>query len=450
MQKILAAAGVLLCLAAPALAQTTAQDSAPAQGAPADRDRWNLHGQFTGVLQYHPSFSSPYRGANSLDPGNTGKETTDLTLFAGARLWSGAQIYLNPEVDQGYGLSTTLGIAGFPSGEAYKVGARNPYFRLPRAFLRQSIDLGGDVAATALPDGPNQLAQELAANNLVLTLGKFSVVDVFDTNAYSHDPKGDNMNWSLIDAGAFDYPADAWGFTYGATAEWTQAWWTLRAGAFALSQVPNSKDIDGQFHQFGLLTEGEERHELAGHAGKLKLLVFLNRGHMGRYEDALALARQTGNAPDTGLVRRYGSHSGLALNLEQEVAQDLGVFSRASYNGGAQEAYEFTEINRSLSAGLRLGGAHWGRADDALGVAVAINGLSGDARAYLAAGGMGILIGDGRLPNYGREKILEAYYTWKPLSALALSADYQFVDHPAYNPDRGPVSILGLRAHAEF
>jgi high affinity Mn2+ porin len=433
-----------LLWAGAAAAQAAADGAAPAPAAEA----WNLHGQFTTTFQYHPAFDAPYSGPNSLDPGNTGKETVDLTLFAGLRLWPGGALYVNPEIDQGFGLSDTLGVAGFPSGEAYKVGARNPYFRLPRLFARQVWGLG-ESAAEAVEDGANQLAGSQAQDNLTLTVGKFSVVDVFDRNRYANDSKNDFLNWSVINSGAFDYPADAWAFTYGAALEWTQSWWTLRGGAFALSKVPNSKDIDGSFDQFGLIAEFEARHQLAGREGKARLLAFLDRGRMGRYEDAIALAQRSGAAPDTALVRHYASRPGAALNLEQQVAGDWGVFARLSANDGQMEAYEFTEINRSVAAGSSLQGGAWGRPQDKLGLALAVNGLSSPARDYFAAGGMGILIGDGGL-DYGLEKIAETFYTAPLLPHLTLGADLQFIAHPAYNRDRGPVTVLGLRLHAEF
>jgi len=423
---------------------------------PADADRapaaepWNLHGQFTTVLQYHPAFSSSYQGTNSLDPGNYGKETADVTLFAGLGLWKGAAAYSNPEIDQGFGLDGTLGMAGFPSGEAYKVGARNPYFRLPRAFVRQIIGLDGQAAGATLDDGPNQLAGPMPTDNVIITVGKLSVVDVFDTNRYAHDPRADFMNWSIVESGAFDYAADAWGFTYGGAVEWSQSWWTLRGGVFALSKVPNNKDIDGTFDEFSLIGELEQRHEVLGHPGKLKALAFLNRGRMGGYQDAVAMGRETASVPSTALVRRYASRPGAALNLEQELARVLGLFVRASYNDGAQEAFDFTEINKSLAAGLSLRGDRWGRADDMVGLAAVVNGLSSAARDYFAAGGLGILIGDGRLPNYGWEKIVETYYSRKIVEHLTITADFQYVLDPAYNRDRGPVSIFGLRVHAEF
>ncbi len=407
-------------------------------------------GQFTNVTQWHPAFTSPYQGQNSLNPDSDSKETTDLTLFAGMRISGGGELWVNPEIDQGFGLSNTLGVAGFPSGEAYKVGANAPYLRLPRLFYRQVINLGGDEQTIA--SAANQMGRTQSADNVILTIGKFSVVDVFDTNTYAHDPRSDFMNWSIVDSGAFDYAADAWGFTKGASIEWTQSWWTLRGGFFDLSTIPNTTILDPTFSQHEWVGELEERHQLWRHPGKVKLLGFINQGKMGSYADALQLAQQTGNPPDTALVRRGSSRPGIAINLEQEVSSDMGVFARASANDGSKEAFEFTEINQSVSAGLSLRGDRWGRHDDTFGFAAVANGLSSDARNYFAAGGMGILIGDGQLPHYGSEKIMETYYSYSvhAVDHLSLSLDYQYVINPAYNQDRGPVSIFGARVHAEF
>jgi high affinity Mn2+ porin len=423
--------------------------TAPAGQADAPQ-AWSLHGQFTAVSQFHPAFDSPYQGANSLSPAFSEKETTDLTVFVAHRLWSEAAAYADPEIDQGFGLDDTLGMAGFPSGEAYKVGARNPYFRLPRAFVRQVIGLDASAPPASVEDGPNQLAGPGPVDNVTITVGKYSVVDIFDTNRYAHDPRADFLNWSIVDGGAFDYAADAWGFTYGGALEWTQSWWTVRGGVFALSKVPNSKDIDGQFHQFSVIGELEERHHAFGHDGKLKALAFVNRGNMGNYDDAVRLGSETSSVPDTTLVRRYASRPGFAMNLEQELEADLGAFARASLNQGSEEAFEFTEINKSMAAGLSLRGDRWSRPDDTVGLAAVVNGLSGAARDYFGAGGIGILIGDGRLPDYGLEKVLEAYYSRKVMDHLTVSTDLQFVDNPAYNRNRGPVIIFGLRVHAEL
>ena len=431
----------------PGPAGQAAPDAAAESGAAASQP-WNLHAQLTHIVQYHPAFRSPYEGGNSLDPGNSGRESADLTLFAGVRLWGGGALYFDPEIDQGFGLSGTLGLAGFSSGDAVKVGEASPYYRTPRLFVRQVFDLGGETAAVA--SGPNQLAGPQAADNVTLTAGKFSAVDIFDGNGYAHDPRADFMNWAVIDSGAYDYAADAWGYTYGAVVEWTRSWWTLRGGVLALSRVPNERQLDRGFGQFELVAEFERRHAWRGHPGKLKLLAYDNRGRMGSYDDAVGLAQQTGTAPETAAVRHMASRPGLALNIEQELGRDVGAFARASWNDGSKETYEFTDINRSLSAGLSLTGSRWSRPQDGLGVAAAVNGLSTAARRYFAAGGLGVMIGDGQLPHYGLEKIVETYYAAALGGAVTVSADFQFIANPAYNADRGPVSIFGLRLHVQI
>jgi high affinity Mn2+ porin len=437
---VFSVAGLMACGASSAWADGSGESAAP--------EDFALHGQITIVDQFHPAFNSPYRGANSLDPGNRGDETIALTIYAGARVWDGGQVYADLDMDQGFGLSGTFGVAAFPSGEAYKVGDTNPYFRLHQIFFRQVIDLGGDTAT--LDAGANQLGMTQSADNIVVTLGKFAATSVFDTNAYAHDPSSDFLNWALIDSGAFDYAADAWGYTYGSSVEWTQDWWTLRSGFFALSRVPNGKELQTDFSQFELVGEAEARPDLFGRQGKFKLLGFLNRANMGSYEDAVRLAELTGSTPSTALVRKYGSRPGFVLNIEQPIQDDLGAFLRASFNNGDEESYEFTEINQSLAAGLSLKGARWGRGDDTVGLAGIVDGISKAAQDYFAAGGLGTLIGDGRLPHYGLENVVETYYSAQLESWLAVSADYQLVVNPAYNRDRGPVSILGVRAHAQF
>ena len=413
----------------------------------ADSEDWAVHGQWTTVSQKHNHFNSPYQGANSLDAQGRSEETTDLTVFAGVRLGANTEFWINPEIDQGAGLSNTIGLASFASGEAYKIGSNNPYLRVPRAFVRHVMPLGGD--SDKVEGAANQLAGTRAQDNVTLTVGKMSVTDIFDTNSYAHDPRGDFLNWALIDAGAFDYAADAWGFTYGAAAEWTQGDWTARAGVYQLSPEPNGKIVKPDFSQIMLVAEFEQRYQWAGHPGKVKLLGFANHGGMADYADAVALGIAQNAAPDVKLVRRKAWRPGVAVNLEQEVAADLGLFLRASANDGVKEAYEFTEINRSLSGGMALKGARWGRPDDTVGLAGVVNAISGDARNYFARGGMGILIGDGAL-DYGQEKIVEAYYAAKLCKPATLSLDFQRIDNPAYNHARGPVNLVAVRMHAEF
>jgi high affinity Mn2+ porin len=414
--------------------------------APLDLDRFALHGQTTFLGQYALPFHSPYRGTNSLHP-NQARQTWDVTLYAGMRLWDGAEFWINPEVDQGFGLSGTLGVAGFPSGEAYKVGARVPYVRVPRFFLRQVVDLGGP--AREVPAGINQFPATMTTNRLVLTLGKFSVSDMFDDNRYAHDPRNDFMNWALVDAGSFDYAADAWGYTYGAAVEWYQGPWAVRGGGFDLSIVPNSTKLDPSFGQFQLVGEVEHRFDLWSAPGKVAITPWLSRGRMGTYTAAVRLAQLTGQPADIAAVRRYRSRWGLAANLEQEVTPDWGLFLRTGFASPNVEPYEFTDIDRTVATGAQLTGRLWGRPDDTVGMAGILNGISGRHEAFLNAGGLGILVGDGRLPHPGLEQIFETYYSLA-LRAWRITFDYQFVNNPAYNRDRGPVSILGFRLHGQF
>jgi high affinity Mn2+ porin len=414
--------------------------------APADNG-WQFNGQATYVDQYHPAFKANYTGANSLNPNASNSETADITLFAGHRLWNGAEFWINPEIDQGFGLSNTLGIAGFPSGEAYKIGANKPYLRIPRVFVRQVFDLGGDTQS--VDAAPNQLPGNVTGNNVTLTVGKFSVVDIFDTNSYAHDPRGDFLNWSVIESGTFDYAADPWGFTDGIAVEWNIGAWTLRGGMFQMSQVPNDKIAGFHPKNFMSVAELERRYRWGDHPGKIKLLVYANNADMGSYADAVALAQETGATPDTALVRKYATSPGAVLNIEQEVAHGVGVFARVSVRDGQYEAYEFSDIDRSLSAGISLQGDLWGRVDDKVGIAGNVDSLSANARRYFSAGGMGILIGDGAL-NYGQEQIVEAFYAFKVMDKVTLTADYQHIVNPAYNQDRGPVPVYALRLHADF
>jgi high affinity Mn2+ porin len=413
----------------------------------ADSD-FALHGQTTVVDQAHPAFRSPYQGPNSLSPDAEGRETFDLTIFAGWRPWSGAEIWINPEIDQGFGLDDTLGAAAFPSAEAYKVGKANPYLRLQRFFLRQTIDLGG--GDQSVDPAANVFGGRQANNRIVLTIGKFSVPDIFDTNDYAHDSKHDFLNWAIIDAGTFDYAADAWGYTAGGAAEWYQGPWTVRLAVMDLSLVPNSEVLDPHFGQFQLIGEGERRWTIAGKAGALRITGFVTRGRMGKFDAAIALGEKADEAPSTALVRQYRSRGGFSFDAQQQITADLGVFARAGLANGDVEPYEFSDIDRTAALGVSLKGARWGRADDTLAIAGVIDGVSAEHALYLADGGLGILVGDGRLPHPGDERVIETYYDLAVRKTVHVSLDYQLIDNPAYNQDRGPASVFAARVHLQF
>lgn len=425
-----------LLFASPALADTETSPST---------EPWAAHWQATLVDQGTLAFHSEVRGRNSLDPSARGRETTDLTLYAGRRPWAGAEIWANPEVDQGFGLSNTLGVAGFPSGEAYKVGRNYPYVLVHRLFLRQTINLDG--SEEAIESDQNSLRGRQTANRVVLTLGKISVGDIFDTNAYAHDPRTDFFNWSVIDAGTFDYAADAWGFSYGGAAEWRQGDWSWRSGLFALSRIPNGEALDASFKKFQMVGEAERRFSVAGRPGLLKATAFLNRAPMGAFADAVNAGALSGSAPNLSVVARYRSRAGLSFNFQQQVTDDIGLFARAGLADGHLQSYEFCDIDRSIAAGVSISGRRWSRSTDVAGAAFVVNDISDSFKTYLRHGGVGLTVGDGALSRSGPETVFESYYSYAFATAVRVSVDYQLIANPAYNRDRGPVSIIGLRLH---
>jgi high affinity Mn2+ porin len=432
------------CAALGLLITGLARAAAPDTAAPEDAA---VHGQFTWTEQEVGAFTAPYAGPNSLRP-NQGRETVDATLYGGKRLWSGLEGWVNLEVDQGFGLDNTLGIAGFPSGEAYKVGKNHPYLRLQRTFLRQTINVGS--VDETVESSANQLAGARSTDRWVITAGKFGVTDIFDASRYAHDPRGDFLNWTAVDAGTFDYSADAWGFSAGIAVERYRGAWTGRVALFDLSTIPNNEHLTPGFHQFQWIGELEHRHTLGDRDGKVLVTVYDSRGRMGLLADAVALAAQTGGVPNVALVRSYRDRMGVSALAEQAVAEDVGVFARLGNAAGNVEAYEFTDVDASVEAGLSLAGRAWHRASDTVGVVAIRNRISAERTAYLAAGGLGILVGDGALTHPGAESIAEAYYAVALGSHLTLTADLQHVTNPAYNRDRGPVTIGALRVHAQF
>ncbi len=426
------------------------------ESAGAGDDRFNFHAQSTLVEQAYPAMRSPYQGHHSLPGSGMGRETFDVTLYAGMRLWNGAELWINPEIDQGFGVGDARGVAGLPSGEAYKAGSAWPYARVQRNFVRQTVDLGGE--SQKVDADLNQFAGTQTANRLVLTVGRFGIVDLFDTNKYANSPKNDFLNWANINAGTFDYAGDPWGFTYGAAAEWYQGRWTLRGGVFDLSAVPagganneGAYGLDPNFNQFQMVGEIEERHEFAGQPGKFKVTGFLSRGRAGWFRTAVDAANAGADASlALALDRNFRSRPGVSVNLEQQLSETLGVFARAGWADGRVEPWDFTDIDSTVQAGVSLSGKDWGRPADTVGLAGIINGIDNVHTAYFAAGGAGIVIGDGKLPRYATERIVEAYYNYALTASTKLGFDYQLIANPAYNPDRGPAHLFAGRLHWQY
>ena len=448
LRRVFPAVGFLFAHAPSAMAADLSAELS-GDAIPQPMESFAIHGQATYVVQATDGFHAPYSGPNSLSPA-ANRETVDASLFLGARLWRGAEIWLQSEIDQGFGLDDTLGVAGFPSGEAYKVGADRPYFRLPRAFMRQTIDEGGE--RESVKGAANQLGGSRGLDRWVFTLGKFAVTDIFDTNQYAHDPRSDFLNWSAVDAGAFDYAADAWGYTVGAAVERYAGSWTVRAGVFDLSTIPNSVHLDPGMHEFQIDAEVERRYELFGQTGRVVVTGFDSRGRMALLDQTISYAQTTGVNINTALVleRQYRSRLGAVLGLEQPITEVVGVFARISKAAGNVEPYEFSDIDRSVVIGASIKGIPWHRPEDSVGLAAIDNGISAEREAYLNLGGLGLLIGDGTLPHPGAEQILETYYSVAALPWAHVSLDYQWVKNPGYNTDRGPVSIFAVRVNAQF
>jgi hypothetical protein len=427
---------LLRCLAQPAFAADEVQDS-------------QVLLQATTISQRKDAFSAPYSGQNSLSSAAERSRTSTATLYLGKRLWQGGEIYLNPEMALGVPLSGLRGLGGFNNAEiARTAGVRPAYYRA-RLFLRQTWGLGG--GREMLEEDQNQMAGSVDATRFVLTAGNVSVLDIFDDNSYAKEPRRQFMNWALITYGAFDFAADSRGYTWGMAGEYITPQWTLRGGRFLMPRESNGLQLNYSIaNSYGDIAELDHKLTLLdGREGRVRFLAYRNVASMGDFSAALRQAAGTGNAPDLAAVRQRRSKVGFGISVEQELSANTGMFMRASRHDGKTETYAFTEIDRSFSGGVVFKGGPWGRSDDEIGLALIANGLSSSHRQFLAAGGFGFFLGDGRL-NYATEKIAEAYYSFKLAKKLWLSADYQRVANPGYNADRGPANVWGLRAHVEF
>jgi len=410
-------------------------------------ERFSFHFQQTIITQYKPAFSAKYTGDNSLQTDVETQSSLTSTLFGGARLWKGAEGYFNPEISGGSGLSKTLGVAGFPNGETFRVGSASPAIYIARLYLKQNFEWGTEKD-TIQPD-LNQLGGLRSKRYFSITAGKFGMADFFDGNEFSHDARTQFMNWALMDNAAWDYPANTRGYALGAVAELGMPNWTLRF-AYTLSTVEANGSVwDEKVGKANTQTlEFEKRYTINGLRGTTRILGFINNGKMGKYDQALALNPM---APDVDITQAYGRHKyGFGVSADQYLTNNFGVFAKVSYNDGQTQTWYFTEIDRSLSLGATLRGSSWTRKDDELGLAFVGNGISASHRNYLAGGGYGFIIGDGKL-NYSTEMIAELYYKLNAYqNKFFLSPDYQFIVNPAYNKDRGPVNVFSIRAHIEF
>ncbi len=478
----------------PSTSAAQASASSPAHNTPSATDesegppqKYNLHAQYTFTGMAYASFSADYSNpaylvygtGSSLPTQGQARETESADVYFGYRLFSNTEFHVDALFWQGYGVNNTYGMADFPDGEAFKVGVRYPHFAIVRFFTRTTINLGGKQES--VDDDLLTLRGKQDTNRITITIGRMSVKDIFDNNQYSNDPRGQFLNWALMANAAYDYPADALGFTTGIAIEANVSNWTVRYGWYQMSKYRNQFTVEGLylvlpteplsgdgkiFYDWGMVTELEHRHTIATHPGSVRLMAFDDRANMGSYRAAVALANDpatlaiwgtaaaflasandvTGGIDDTRALRNTW---GIGLNMDQEVAKNIGVFSRIGWNSGQNESFEFTDSNWTATFGTSIKGEKWKQPDDVIGAAFITSGLSKAAHDYLAAGGIGILTGDGAL-NYAPEKNVELYYDHKFSKYLHGAVDYQFAGDPAYNKDRGPVpGIFAIRLHFE-
>ena len=407
---------------------------------------WNWHVQSTAIVQGHARFTAPYESGRSLPDYNEVRETFSFDLTGGVRLWAGASAFADALVWQGFGLGNAVGIEAFPNGEAFKLGTEAPNVTMARLFLRQSFGLGGEQER--VEDEMLELAGKRDVSRLTVTAGKLSAKDIFDDNAYANDPRTQFTDWTLMANNAWDYPADVLGYMTGAVVELNQRGWAFRYGFFQTPQRSNGTALDlSVLRAWGMVTELEWRYAMGERPGTVRVLGFLNRARMGSYREATIAG---GTPADITLTRSGYRHKfGAGLSWDQALTSTVGVFARAGWSDGRTEAWHFNDVDHSVSAGISIKGGSWGRPADTFAIGGGINGISRVHQDFLAAGGLGILAGDGAL-DYGWEKFFETYYDCAVTRWLHASVHYEFVANPAFNRDRGPVHIFGMRAHVEF
>jgi high affinity Mn2+ porin len=431
-------------LAATLIAQPTTDTPAPDPANEPANERWNLFWQATSVGQYHGTFHSPYSGPLSLQDQPERDVSLTTTFFLGLRISKNTQLYFNPEIAGGRGFSGVNGLANSSNGELPRVASATPKPYLARLYVSHDFALGSETEPTE--SNVNQLSGSRPLNRSTITAGRFTLTDFFDNNRYSHDPRTQFLGWGVMFNGAWDYPADVRGYTWGWVHEIHLRNWSFRYASAAMPRVANGLRFDRRlFRNRGDVFEAEYRYEPGKHPGAVRLLHYLNHANAGTYSEALKLA-----TPDVTATRRNGTLKyGFGLNAEQEVANGIGVFGRLGWNDGKTESFAFTAIDHLATIGVSVNGGRWHRPADTAATEFTASGISKVHQNYLAAGGLDFLIGDGRL-RYGPESISESYYSARLLPGFFATFDLQHVANPAYNRDRGPVWIPSIRLHLEY
>jgi hypothetical protein len=422
-----------------------------------DSTWWWISGQTNIIFQGHPGFHSPYEGTNSFRQASQYKTSLLGSLYLGARLYhsthTNTEFFYHEESAGGRGLSEALGLAGFTNLDVVRnpnLGS-TPY--MARAEIHQTIGFGSEQDDITDERGPFSLATSVPTRRLEIRVGKLSTVDNFDVNGVGSDSHLQFSDWAVDNNAAYDYAADTRGYTYGALAEYHDKGWTVRYGLMLMPTVANGISLDWSVKRArGEQAEEELRHSLLKkRSGTTRVLEYWNHAHMGTYREAVDYAlAHPGTVPVIQNFEHFGAVKyGFGLNSEQEVTDHLRVFGRFGWNEGQHESFAYTETDQTFLFGGDYKGDQWGRAQDKVGLAFVTNAIKRDHQNYLALGGLGFILGDGKL-NYAREDILEAYYNAHAYRGLYFALQQFYIAHPGYNQDRGPVYVGGVRAHVDF
>ncbi len=434
-----------------------------------EEQKWNLHVQNTDIVQGDPGFRAKYSGPNSLNKNGEVQQTVTLDVYLGVRLWRGAELHADILMWQGFGLSQTFGVEDYPNGDAYKAGTEIPNVTFAHLFLRQTIGLGGEQEA--VPDDQLTLAGKQDISRVTFTIGRFTPEDIVDNNAYAHDSHSQFMNWAFMANNTFDYGEDTVGYTTGVAVELNQPKWALRYTFFDMPRFKNDFTGDDQvlmwprrgaygplFKSWAMAAEYEWRYSIGDHPGKIRFMPWLDEANFASYKAATAILLAHPPPSDTPqgsgvtiplAARAFRLKYGFGASWEQEIAKNVGLFSRLGWTDGHNETWTFTDVDYSASLGVSVKAEAWHRPNDTFGLAGVVSGASRDNQKFLQAGGTDMLDGDGKL-NYGWEKVLETYYDFQIWKTVHATLDYQFVTDAAFNRDRGPVSIFGARLHWQF
>ena len=429
----------------------SASDEPPTFFPHSETSRFWISGQANFISQWHPAFHSPYQGPNSLSPEAQDATSRVLTLFTGVELGGTSELLFDVQETGGHGIGEALGLAGFTNLDVVRnpLLSKTPY--VARLMWHQVIPLSHKKSAAERT--PFSLFKELPERRLEIRFGKFSLVDFFDLNTYGTDSNFQFMNWTVDNNGAYDYAADTRGYTYAAMVEYDDRHWAVRFAEGLMPKVANGIHLDADLGRARSENAEFELHRtvVPHREGVLRVLGFSNQANMGRYD--VAISNFQGGLTSTPDITAHPLQTttkyGFGVNFEQPINDWAGVFGRWGWNEGQHESYAYTEVDETIQFGAGARGRGWGRKFDRAGVAFVSNGISRDHQQYLALGGVGFLLGDGKL-DYAREDILETYYTAHVWRGIFTSLNVQYVSHPGYNRARGPVFVPGLRLHLEF